>query len=176
MDLFKSFGTCNFLPSFSSTSSPLFHLLVMYSSRSSYLSNMNTQVSCSDKILGWNVLGLQGSLLASLLTAPIYLRSITIGGKSFSHGAVARALCCRAAPGANRIAAPYALNHPALFYVGDHEVPGQQEPAGHGGHKLSALAWCWSHGDAFPELLDCRTGRPVHAMQVGLLTSLCVFL
>jgi len=128
--------------------------------------NTRWQVSCSDKILGWNVLGLQGSLLASLLTAPIYLRSITVGGKSFSHGAVSRALCCRAAPMATRLNAPYSLNHPALFYVGDEEVPGQQEPAGHGGHKLSALAWCRSHGDPFPELLDCRSGRPVHAMQV----------
>lgn len=40
-----------------------------------------SQVSCSDKILQWNVVGLQGALLASLLAEPIYLRSITIGGK-----------------------------------------------------------------------------------------------
>ena len=33
----------------------------------------------------------------------------------------------------------------------DEEVAGQQEPAGHGGHKMSAVAWSWSDGDAFPE-------------------------
>jgi hypothetical protein len=124
-------------------------------------------VSCSDKILSWNVLGLQGSLLATLLTAPVYLRSVTIGGKVFSHGAVARALCCRAGPVAQAVAPPYKLNHPMLFYVGDEEVSGQQEPAGHGGHKMSAVAWCWSAGDKHPEVLDCRNGRPIHALQVG---------
>ncbi len=51
--------------------------------------------TCSDKICRWNMLGLQGSLLASLLHEPIHMTSITIGRK-FTRCIAQRALCCRA--------------------------------------------------------------------------------
>lgn len=51
-------------------------------------------MSCSDKIAKWNALGIQGSLLASLLGKGVYLTSIVIGRK-FSQLHCERALCCR---------------------------------------------------------------------------------
>ncbi|XP_050522594.1 tRNA-specific adenosine deaminase 1 isoform X2 [Daktulosphaira vitifoliae] len=52
-------------------------------------------VSCSDKILRWNYVGLQGAML-SLLIEPIYLSSITISGQCpYSYNALYRAVVGR---------------------------------------------------------------------------------
>lgn len=64
-----------------------------------------SSVSCSDKILKWNVLGFQGCLLRSLLDRPIYFNNITVAyamrdgtGKSneLASDALKRALWQRA--------------------------------------------------------------------------------
>ena len=51
--------------------------------------------TCSDKILRWNVLGVQGSLICHFLSCPLYLDSCTIGRK-YARVFCERALCCRA--------------------------------------------------------------------------------
>lgn len=50
--------------------------------------------SCSDKILKWNVLGLQGSRLRELCEFPLKADGIVIGRK-FAHVHARRAFCCR---------------------------------------------------------------------------------
>ncbi|XP_062321968.1 double-stranded RNA-specific adenosine deaminase isoform X2 [Osmerus eperlanus] len=76
-------------------------------------------MSCSDKILRWNVLGLQGALLSHFLH-PIYLKSITLG-YLYSHGHLTRAVCCRLARDGEAftkaLPPPYTLNHPEVGRV-----------------------------------------------------------
>lgn len=76
-------------------------------------------MSCSDKILRWNVLGLQGALLSHFLH-PIYLKSITLG-YLYSHGHLTRAVCCRLARDGEAftqsLPPPFKLNHPEVGRV-----------------------------------------------------------
>eukprot|EP00978_Attheya_sp_CCMP212_P022199 scaffold65949_cov51-Attheya_sp.AAC.2 len=51
--------------------------------------------SCSDKICRWNCLGLQGSLLSSILEQPLYMSTLTVGRK-MTECICRRAVCCRA--------------------------------------------------------------------------------
>jgi hypothetical protein len=69
--------------------------------------------SCSDKICRWNCLGLQGSLLMSLLEEPLYMTTLTVGRK-FSKATCQRAVCCRA-EGFKTSESKYRLNHPVLM-------------------------------------------------------------
>ncbi|CAL8247248.1 unnamed protein product [Lota lota] len=76
-------------------------------------------MSCSDKILRWNVVGLQGALLSHFLH-PIYLKSITLG-YLYSHGHLTRAVCCRLARDgegfSKSLPPPFRLNHPEVGRV-----------------------------------------------------------
>ncbi|XP_062367158.1 double-stranded RNA-specific adenosine deaminase isoform X2 [Cinclus cinclus] len=71
-------------------------------------------MSCSDKILRWNILGLQGALLSHFLE-PVYLRSVTLG-YLYSRGHLTRAICCRMERDGStlkeKLQAPYHINHP----------------------------------------------------------------
>ena len=63
-------------------------------------SNQGTIHTCSDKLCRWNCLGLQGSLLASLLQEPLYMETLTVGRK-LTECICRRAICCRAASAVN---------------------------------------------------------------------------
>lgn len=52
-------------------------------------------MSCSDKMMRWNVLGCQGALVAHLLDKPVYFTSVTIGGMLYDDMAINRALITR---------------------------------------------------------------------------------
>ena len=89
--------------------------------------------TCSDKIARWNCLGLQGSLLASVLANPLYMSTLTIGRK-LTACICRRAVCCRASgfgPGSKgkdgknhnyedrtskiSLNEKYSLHHPAIM-------------------------------------------------------------
>jgi hypothetical protein len=77
--------------------------------------NKGTIHSCSDKLCRWNCLGLQGSLLMTMLDEPLYMSTLTVGRK-FSRAICQRAVCCRADgfKTSNNMSG-YKLNHPVLM-------------------------------------------------------------
>ncbi|XP_038624940.1 LOW QUALITY PROTEIN: double-stranded RNA-specific adenosine deaminase [Tachyglossus aculeatus] len=112
-------------------------------------------MSCSDKILRWNVLGLQGAMLTHFLQ-PIYLTSITLG-YLYSQGHLTRALCCRMAREGSGfpegLRPPYALNHPKLGRVSVYDSTRQT-----GKTKESSVNWCLADGTEV-EVLDGTKGK-----------------
>uniref|UniRef100_A0AAG5DUR4 A to I editase domain-containing protein n=1 Tax=Anopheles atroparvus TaxID=41427 RepID=A0AAG5DUR4_ANOAO len=83
-------------------------------------------MSCSDKISRWNVLGLQGSMLASVIE-PIYLHSIVLG--SLLHPAhMYRAICGRIENAIQGLPPPYRLNKPKLALMTSAESRNQTKP------------------------------------------------
>ena len=130
-------------------------------------SGLGATATCSDKIARWNVLGLQGALLAQLLPQPLYLRSIAIGHK-FSRPHATRALCCRlqkleASLAARRHdaseAGAYKLNHPCLMSVQRCFDEGTLDTSG-GAQASFADSKCatWTAGEGSARFHDGRTG------------------
>ena len=52
-------------------------------------------MSCSDKLAKWNILGIQGSLIANFLESPIYISRIVFGESPFCPTAMQRAISDR---------------------------------------------------------------------------------
>lgn len=109
-------------------------------------------MSCSDKILKWNVLGLQGSLLSTIIE-PIYLDSIVLGN-SFHASSLYRAICGRIATISN-LPITYNLNIPKLASTTSNEI----------GNSKYALTYSpdtgiiWSNGWEKYETVQYATGK-----------------
>ena len=110
-------------------------------------------MSCSDKILRWNVLGLQGALLSQFME-PVYMSSLTLGSLHH-HGHLSRAVCCRVREIKEDLPTGFTVNHPSLGRAG-----GGDEMKRHT-EKTSNFSLNWALGDNKAELTDGVTGRPV---------------
>ncbi|XP_072503217.1 double-stranded RNA-specific adenosine deaminase isoform X3 [Notamacropus eugenii] len=112
-------------------------------------------MSCSDKILRWNVLGLQGAMLSHFLQ-PIYLSSVTLG-YLYSQGHLTRAICCRLSKEESAfqegLKPPYIVNHPKVGRVSVYDSARQT-----GKTKESSVNWCVTDR-AEIEILDGTKGK-----------------
>ncbi|XP_010642230.1 double-stranded RNA-specific adenosine deaminase isoform X3 [Fukomys damarensis] len=111
-------------------------------------------MSCSDKILRWNVLGLQGALLTHFLH-PVYLKSVTLG-YLFSQGHLTRAICCRVTRDGSAfedgLRYPFIVNHPKVGRVSVYDSKRQS-----GKTKETSVNWCLADGYDL-EILDGTRG------------------
>ncbi|XP_058165741.1 double-stranded RNA-specific adenosine deaminase isoform X1 [Dasypus novemcinctus] len=111
-------------------------------------------MSCSDKILRWNVLGLQGALLTHFLQ-PVYLKSVTLG-YLFSQGHLTRAICCRVTRDGSAfedgLQHPFIVNHPKVGRVSVYDSKRQS-----GKTKETSVNWCLADGYDL-EILDGTRG------------------
>ncbi|XP_037681787.1 double-stranded RNA-specific adenosine deaminase isoform X2 [Choloepus didactylus] len=111
-------------------------------------------MSCSDKILRWNVLGLQGALLTHFLQ-PVYLKSVTLG-YLYSQGHLTRAICCRVTRDGSAfedgLQHPFIVNHPKVGRVSVYDSKRQS-----GKTKETSVNWCLADGYDL-EILDGTRG------------------
>uniref|UniRef100_A0A8C5QGG3 Adenosine deaminase RNA specific n=2 Tax=Leptobrachium leishanense TaxID=445787 RepID=A0A8C5QGG3_9ANUR len=128
-------------------------------------------MSCSDKILRWNVLGLQGALLTHFIE-PVYLSSLTLG-YLYSQGHLTRAICCRLTRDGPKFQKElpdmFIVNHPDVGRVSVYDSHRQT-----GKTKESSVNWCLA--DEEVEVLDGTKGKVEGAkMEVSRLSKRHMF-
>ena len=84
-------------------------------------------MSCSDKIMKWCTLGLQGGLLSSFLESPIYLTSIIIGKCPFNKEAMERGVSLRHREYHVESASGYRHTLPSVYQCNDFEFVQSKE-------------------------------------------------
>ncbi|BFZ18525.1 hypothetical protein BsWGS_21564 [Bradybaena similaris] len=129
------------------------------------LANEMRVMSASDKLLRWNILGLQGTALTHI-TDPVYLSSVSLGYHSDrNHGHLCRAVCCRVYDDLEReLPRPYIMNHPALSFVLKDTKRNCRSDLASSQDSIN-----WNSHDKKIELTDGLTGRshPLSPFQVS---------
>lgn len=98
-------------------------------------------ISCSDKLAKWNVLGLQGALIYSLLDKPIYLDSVTLCNSKFCNiEATERAIWKRFENEHSFTSDAFTIKQPTVQMCDDaifkSEKRNEREPA------AGSIVWC----------------------------------
>ena len=106
-------------------------------------------MSCSDKVMRWNVLGLQGALLNQLIE-PIYLSSISLGGL-YHRQHFPRAMFERIENIGTDYASSFRLNKPMMSPCGT------EEPRRAKNTPPFSINWCII--DEKLEKIDTVTGK-----------------
>lgn len=109
-------------------------------------------MTCSDKILRWNALGVQGGLLSNFMD-PIYLSSMVIGSHTGDQrGHVPRAVCGRLKCGRLHevLQKPYRICSPHIVYPPSSDI--------YAIAKSKQYCITWSQGDPDAEVIDAVTG------------------
>ena len=118
------------------------------------------KVCCSAKIALWNVVGLQGALLAQLLTHPVYLSTIFVKGAydGEREGTVCEASLKRAffgrLQGLQDLPDGYKVNEPAIVVL----PSDGGTSVGSGSQKHTAF--CWAAGYKKEEMIETTSGSP----------------
>jgi len=101
-------------------------------------------MSCSDKILRWNLLGCQGTLLTLLLTEPLYLRTISVEKESADLQSLQRALWDRNKDAESHLLGSYFKPRAPGIFICDNFFP-HTKPLDCGSDVKpcgSAIIWC----------------------------------
>ena len=111
-------------------------------------------MACSDKILRWNVLGLQGALLTHVMR-PVYLSSVTVGSK-FHPGHMKRALYERVESQSELESLPpdFRLNRPDMFAT--------TSPETRQATKAHDYSVNWIEDQGQPEIVNASTGKTIN--------------
>ncbi|KAJ7374534.1 tRNA-specific adenosine deaminase 1 [Desmophyllum pertusum] len=72
-------------------------------------------MSCSDKMMKWNILGCQGALLSYFIMSPVYLSSVVVGRCPYDEGATRRGIYERALFAPLDLTDNFCVHEPRIF-------------------------------------------------------------